>query len=283
VIELATQHEFRLIGATAPEGELEADQLIAIVQGLKDVATKLGRAGTDAEPVARPPERTNRVAKLTIGLAPGSTKVLVRRAGGGDALDFDLDEETSFDASFQAIVESIATDERPSWVSDSLAVAADELRSALAKAAPAVEFKAGGRLLRVFQTAETHRETWKPVGQPTSPESVSFVGRLRAVNLDTHRLQVTDDVGTKVALPNVANDVQVGHLVGGYVEVAGIPDRDPNGRSWGASPVACSRPSASRPPPCRAPHWQRCRTARPFSEWPGRASRPPHAPTPALQ
>lgn len=227
---MATQYEFRLIGAAAPEGELEADQLIAIVQGLKDVATQVGRAETAAEAVGRPPERTKRVATLTIGLAPGSTRVLVRRAGDGDALDFDLAEEESFDQAFEAIVESIAVDERPAWVSDSLAVAVDELRTALEKAAPEVEFKADGRVRSHFETRGTHRETWKAVEPPASPESVSFVGRLRVVNLDTHRLQVTDDVGNRVALPNVEDDVQVGHLIGGYVKVAGLPERDAKGR-----------------------------------------------------
>ncbi|MDM4762161.1 hypothetical protein QT381_03970 [Galbitalea sp. SE-J8] len=227
---MATQFEFRLIDGEAPEGELEADQLIAIVQSLKEVATKLGRAETDAEPVGRPSKRTQRVAKLSIGLAPGSTKLLVRRADDEDALAFDLDEEKSFDEKFQAIVESIAVDERPEWVTDTLAVAAGELRSALEKAAPTVEFKVGGQARRTFKTSETRRETWKAVDVEPEADSVTFVGRLRAVNLDTHRLQVTDDVGNRVALPNVANDVQVGHLIGGYVEVVGAPERDPKGK-----------------------------------------------------
>jgi len=230
VIPVATQFEFRLIGGESPEGELEADHLIAIVQSLKEVATKLGRAETDAESLGRPSKRTQRVAKLTIGLAPGSTKVLVRRADDEDSLDFDLDEEKSFDEKFQAIVESIALDDRPEWVTDTLAIAAGELRTALEKAAPTVEFKAAGQVRRTFKTAETRRETWKATSAPAAPETVTFVGRLRAVNLDTHRLQVTDDVGNRVALPNVVNDVQVGHLIGGYVEVIGAPEHDPKGK-----------------------------------------------------
>jgi hypothetical protein len=104
VIPVATQFEFRLIDGSAPEGELEADHLIAIVQSLKEVATKLGRAETDAEAFGRPPKRTQRVAKLTIGLAPGSTRLLARRTDDEDALEFDLQEERVFDEKFQAIV-----------------------------------------------------------------------------------------------------------------------------------------------------------------------------------
>lgn len=227
---MATQFEFRLIDGPAPEGELEADQLIAIVQSLKEVATKLGREETEAEAVGRPSKRTQRVAKLTIGLAPGSTKVLVRRADGEDALDFDLAEEKSFDEKFQAIVESIADDERPEWVTDTLAVAAGKLRSALEDAAPIVEFKVGTRVRSTFRTTETRKETWKAFEIEPETDAVTFIGRLRAVNLDTHRLQVTDDVGNRVALPNVVNDVQVSQLIGGYVEVVGAPERDAKGR-----------------------------------------------------
>lgn len=227
---MATKFEFRLIGGDAPEGELEADQLIAIVQSLKEVATRLGRAETNAEAVGRPSKRTQRVAKLTIGLAPGSTRVLVRRAHDADALDFDLQEELSFDEKFQAIVESIAVDERPDWVTDSLALAAGELRTALERAAPTVEFTVGGQVRRTFQTAETRKETWRPAEAASSTETVTFVGRLRVVNLDTHRLQVTDDVGNKIALPNVLDDARVGQLLDKYVSVVGAPERDPLGR-----------------------------------------------------
>lgn len=230
MITLTTQFEFRLIDASAPEGELEADQLIAIVQGLKEVAMKLGRVETEAETLGRPPKRTLRVATLTIGMAPGSTKVLVRRADADDALGFDLAEQLSFDEKFQAVVESIAHDERPDWVTDTLAVAAGKLRAALEEAAPTIEFKVGSTVRSTFKTSDTRRETWKVLEPDASADVVTFVGQLRAVNLDTHRLQVTDDVGNRVALPNVVNDVQVGHLVGGYVEVSGSPERDLKGR-----------------------------------------------------
>ncbi|MFT3876698.1 MAG: hypothetical protein QM708_09795 [Propioniciclava sp.] len=227
---MATQFEFRLIDGDAPEGELEADQLIAIVQSLKEVATKISRAETDAQAVGRPSKRTQRVARLSIGLAPGSTTVLVRRAGVDEnALPLEVTEERAFDEKFQAIVESIAVDERPAWVTDTLAIAAGSLRGALEAAAPTVEFKAGGQVRRTFRTAQTHKETWKAAGAEQTTAVVTFVGRLRAVNLDTHRLQVTDDIGNRVALPNVVNDVGLGRLLGSYVTVVGAAERDAKG------------------------------------------------------
>jgi hypothetical protein len=226
---MTTQFEFRLIGASAPDGELEAEQLLAIVTSLKEIATKIGRVETDAEPVGRAPKRTQRVAKLTIGLAPGSTSVLARRTGAGGALDFDLVDEQSFDEKFAALVESIALDQRPSWVGDSLSLAAADLTAALQQAAPEVEFKVAGEMRRRFKTEQTHRETWR-VDPTSSSDSITFAGRLYAVNLNTHRLQVQDDVGHQVALPKVSNDAEVSWLIGSYVAVTGAPERDTRGR-----------------------------------------------------
>lgn len=227
---MAKQFEFRLIDGSAPSGQLEADDLIALVQSLKEVATKLGRDETEAELVGRPTKRTQRLAKLNIGLAPGSTRVLLQRtAAGDDALDFDLDEERSFDERFEAIVSSIAADSRPDWVPGPLAIAAGKLRAALAHAAPRVEFTVDGRVQRRFATEETHKQTWL-ADDSSDEETVHFVGRLRAVNLDSHRLQVTDDVGNRVALVDVEEDAQAGRLLGGYVAVAGSPEWDAKGR-----------------------------------------------------
>lgn len=227
---MAKQFEFRLIDASAPSGQLEADDLIALVQSLKEVATKLGRDETEAELVGRPTKRTQRLAKLNIGLAPGSTRVLLQRtAAGDDALDFDLDEERSFDERFEAIVRSIAGDTRPEWVSGPLSIAAGKLRAALAHAATKVEFTVDGQAKQRFSTDATHRQTWL-AEDSLDDQMVHFVGQLRAVNLDSHRLQVTDDVGNRVALVDVADDAQAGRLLGRYVSVVGSPERDAKGR-----------------------------------------------------
>src|SRR3546814_3767487 len=90
-----------------------------------------------------------------IGLAPGSTRLLARRADDEDALEFDLQEERAFDEKFRALVESIAVDERPEWVTDTLAAAAGDLRNALEKAAPKVEFKVGGQVRRTRSEEHT--------------------------------------------------------------------------------------------------------------------------------
>lgn len=228
---MSTQFEFRLIGAAAPEGELDADQLLAIVQSLKEIATRLGRVETDAEPLGRPPKRVERVARLTIGLAPGSTRVLARRAhADGSTLDFDLAEEHSFDARFQDLVESIALDERPDWVSDSLAASAAELTGALQKAAPEVEFCVAGQVRRNFKTADVHKETWHPRAVENHPREVTYVGKLEKVDLRSQDFRIRDDLGNAYALPKVADALEAGRLIGSRVAVTGLADRDSRGR-----------------------------------------------------
>lgn len=227
---MSTQFEFHLRGAAAPDGELRADHLVALVQSLAEVASKIGRVETDAERLGRAPRRVKRVATLSIGLAPGSTRVLARRAGAGeDALDFDLADEEAFDRSFAALVESIAVDRRPDWVGDSLSLAAADLTAALRQAATEVDFKVDGQVRAAFRTIDTRRETWQ-VAPGAGEEEVTFIGQLFAVNLHTHRLQVQDDVGHSIALPKVTNDTTVGHLVGSLVSVAGTPEYDAHGR-----------------------------------------------------
>lgn len=227
---MSAEFEFHLKGASAPDGQLDADHLLAIVSSLKEVATKIGRAETDAEAVGRPPVRVHRVARLLIGLAPGTTTVLARRVGAGDgALDFDLPDEEAFDARFQALIEAIADDDRPSWVSDSLSIAAEGLAAALQQAAREVEFKVSGQPRRSFRSVGIHRETWHVVASQDRA-SVTFIGRLYAANLNTHRLHVQDDVGNRVALPEVLDDTSAGRLLGNYVTVVGSPTHNSDGR-----------------------------------------------------
>ena len=227
---MSAQFEFRLKGVDAPDGELDAEQLVAIVQSLREVATRIGRSEAQAEPLGRAPRRVRRLARLTIGLAPGSTRLLARRSGGGeDALDLELAEERAFDERFQDVIESIADDRRPDWVDDSLSAAAAELTVALQQASSEVEFKVNGLTRRDFKTGETHRETWQAVATQ-KPEPIIFMGRLYAVNLNTHRLQVQDAVGNQVALPGVDDESDVGRLLGTQISVTGTPEYDSRGR-----------------------------------------------------
>ncbi len=227
---MSTQFEFRLIDAGVPEGQMAADDLLTIIASLKEISLRIGRAETAAEPVGRAPKRVHQVADLLIGLAPGSTRLLFRRADGDvDALDSDLPDEQAVDERFESLLDGIANDRRPDWVDDSLAQVAWELAGALHRAAPEVEFVVDGQMRRAFSTASCRRETWTRPADPPVPQTITFVGRLFAVNLKTHRLQVQDDVGHQVALPKVLEEAGLGALLGKYVLVTGRPGNDSSG------------------------------------------------------
>ncbi|MDJ1371891.1 hypothetical protein C7K25_11020 [Gulosibacter molinativorax] len=61
-------------------------------------------------------------------------------------------------------------------------------------------------------------------------QEATVVGKLQSVKLDTHRLQVTDDFGNTIPLPNVENDDECRALIEQYVSAVGIPERDSDGR-----------------------------------------------------
>ena len=227
---MAKRFELHLEGIDAPEGLIDADRLVEIVRSLQEMATRLGRMETDSAHRGRPSRSLDRVASLRIGLEKGSTTIIAERDVAQGALELDLPDEEAVDRRFAELIESIGADQRPDWVTDSLASTADDLVAALQRTAPNVELKVDGVSKKAFETQAIHRETWRPTMPVQSHEEVTFTGRLFAVNLNTHRLQVQDDVGNQVALPKVLNDTEVGKLVGAYVRVTGAPEVDLAGK-----------------------------------------------------
>lgn len=230
---MAKRFELHLLGMDEPEGLIDADRLVEIVGSLQAMATRLARIETDSARKGRPSKSLDRVASLRIGLEKGSTTIIAERDVPEGALELDLPDEEAVDRKFAELIEGIGADVRPDWVTDPLASAAVDLVAALQRTAPKVELKVNGVSRQMFETQAIHRETWKPISPEQPEDEVRFTGRLFAVNLNTHRLQVQDDVGHKVALPKVANDTTVMHLLGSYVTVTGAPELDADGRVSG--------------------------------------------------
>ncbi len=227
---MVKRFELHLGGMNAPEGLIDADRLIDIVKALQAVAIGLGRIATESQARGRPSRNLDRVAGLRIGLEKGSTTIIAERDLAQTALDVDLPDEEEVDLRFAELIEGIGADIRPAWVTDSVARKAGDLVGALQRAAPRVEFKVGGVSTSRFQTRAIHRETWGSAHPPVRGGTIAFTGRLFAVNLNTHRLQVQDDAGYQIGLPNVLNDTEVGKLVGLYVTVSGAPEVDVSGK-----------------------------------------------------
>lgn len=231
VIRLTARFELRLIGTDTPDGTLDADHLLAIVQSLKAAATRLARVEVDAAPIGRPTKQVSQIAKLRLGMGNGSTRIMFERSLPAESLDFDLADESAVDDRFRQLIEGIARDERPAWVSDSQAAAAAELLSALKQAANEVEFTVDRHVRATFSTDEVHRSTWiTPALESRPGDIVTLVGRLEKVDLKNHKFRVRDDVGNAYSLPQVTDDVVASRLIGTAVSVTGSPDRDDLGR-----------------------------------------------------
>lgn len=227
---MAKRFEFRFIDGDAPQGQMDADALIEIVTSLKQVALALARHGLGEAPSGRPTKEAQRIGQLTIGLAPGSTILGVSRSSASDELPLDEVSGQVWDERFEEIVEGIATDQRPAWVSDDVARSVGGLRASLATVAPRVEFSSEGSVVQRFQPAETKEATWSVRATAASAAEITFTGRLRVVNLDRESFSVTDDVGHKVAIRHADVDPRVYALIDDYVTVVGRPVRNTRGR-----------------------------------------------------
>lgn len=226
---MMTEFQFRLIDTGSPVGELRADRLIELVQNLQRISTRIGRATTRGEARGRLRKETEEMVVLSIGLTPGSTTLQWQRAPHGSTLDLKLPHEEAFDRTFENVISALASNERPSWFDDGFASDVGALRNALERTARTVEFSSDGTVHTTFCLSDTTPETWAATEPAQASQEIRFVGQLRAVNLDTHRLHVTDDVGNRVALPDVSGDLEVGALLGQYVEVTGFPEYTEDG------------------------------------------------------
>ena len=225
---MTRRFDVRLIGSRAPEGEFEADVLLGLVESLKEVALKIGRVETMAHRVGRVPYRTRRVARLMVGLAPGSTTVRVHRAGTPDMLDFESVEETAFDDTFAILLESIIRNDRPRWVGDPLALATAHLIDVLQLAAPEVEFAVDGSIRGSVATIALRRDLWHPPRR-RGADVVEVTGRLYSANLHTHRFRLEDAAGSRIDLSSVVDGSAAARLLDATVVAAGVPEYDSDG------------------------------------------------------
>lgn len=221
---MSEQFEFKLIGAEANSGEIDSTSLINLLSGLEDVASAIGRQLTDAGRQGRLPRKTVELTRLVVSLKPGSTILEFRRASNPNALSFDSADELTFDDRFEEVLEAITKNELPPW-SDGLVVKSSRsLVGALRSVAPKIEFKVGGRTRAVVDTNSLTPTGWAASEDTLGVDAVKFTGILFAVNLKTHRLQLRDDEGNEVSLPNVRNDSALVRYLNSKVTAKGLAE-----------------------------------------------------------
>lgn len=210
--------ELRLLGQPSPDGEILAEDLIAIAAATKTLTYRLTRLVASAEGLGRTTADLEALAQVRLTLAPGSTRVICR-IGDLGALEIDpLSGEV--ERLFSAIVDGFATARRPAFASDTVAEAAGDLAVALGQAATEVHIVVGPRPPVRLTSASLERGVWTSTSDEYGEEA-SMRGELRAVDLDSSRFRLVDEVGNKIELEHVEDATSVAGLVGTRVEAVG--------------------------------------------------------------
>ncbi|MFC6715103.1 hypothetical protein [Branchiibius cervicis] len=211
---MTRQYEIRLIGHQAPDGEVLSSDAVNLISSFKELTYRLTRSAANREGLGRTDAVLEKLATVRVSLRAGSTR-LGFVVGDEDGLIDPVADEA--DAAYWRIVQGLASNSRPEGVSESAAVAVDDLIQAMAKASPTVELNAPDRPSVTIATAEIIRAPWQRREEPAT-EQVTLHGILEMVDLASDRFRIRDAVGNKIDLVDVVDSDVVAHLVG--VEVA---------------------------------------------------------------
>ncbi len=211
-------YEIRLLEHDSEPGEILVDDLERLAAAFKDIVYRLTRHAADHTRAGRAPGDVERLSQIRLSLARGSTRLLFR-VGDQHALDVDPLAE-AVDAHFQVITDGLVANQRPGDVPDSVAEAVDRLVVALTRAAPRAEITTPGHSPQALATPRLSRSPWQR-DEGAGVEGVAIYGILEMVDLHSSRFRVRDVAGNAVDLPDVANAVEVAHLVGARVRARG--------------------------------------------------------------
>ncbi|MDO5699755.1 MAG: hypothetical protein Q4G51_17460 [Dermatophilus congolensis] len=210
--------EIRLIGHDGPDGELRADRAAGIAKSLDDLVLRLTREAAEMAGRGRPGVVIEKLGEVRLaGIDRGST-VLTFAIGDADALEIDpLSEPTQ--QMFDELVQGIAANHRPEFVTDTISEATDRLIAALQKAALEVDIAIDRRRSARLALATVSRDVWKPLDP--GGEVTTLVGLLEAVDLRNAHFRLLDDAGNRIELIDVVNSEAVAPLAGSRVAATG--------------------------------------------------------------
>lgn len=217
---MAKDIEMHLVDAPVRDGEIVVKDLAALTTALQELTTRIGREVINTPGPGRTKQFMEEFAQLRLrGIEAGST-LLVFSKGPTDKLDVDLPEQRIADDRFWEIVQAIAEDQRPDWVTDLIAESAGKFVDALRAAAPRAVLRGPSRDHVAIDSAHVHAETWTSKRLQTGTV-MTAKGRLEKVDLHSHEFRVRDDVGQAVDLKHVEDDASVAQLVGQWVVARG--------------------------------------------------------------
>jgi hypothetical protein len=223
---MSREISFRLVGHASPDGSLLAADAEALSRAFQTLMTRLTRSAADRPGRGRPQSVIEALSRVRLSLRPGST-VVAFSVGDPDALDVDP-LAPKVDEDFRLIVEGMRDSRRPEGTSDSIADAVDDLVGGLKHAARLVDVSIGSAPVIHLVTSALDREIWRVHGEPA--DSVTYVGRLEAVDLASRRFRLQDDAGNRIALKDVHDVDAAGRLVGTRVTATGVRVLGTDGR-----------------------------------------------------
>jgi len=221
--------ELHLVDAAAPSGEIAVKDLAALATALQELTTRISRDVINTAGPGRTKQFMEELSQLRLHAVEAGSTVLRFSKGPTDKLDVDLPEQTVADDRFWEIVQAMAEDRRPEWVTDRIAESAGKLINAFQAAAPTVIVGASSRGEVRINSATTHAETWTPK-RVNSGVVMTAAGRLEKVDLHSHEFRLRDDVDNTVDIKHVESDAVAARLVGQWVVAQGIGILHASGR-----------------------------------------------------
>ena len=221
--------ELTLIGASVPSGEISAKDLAALAGALQELATRIARDVVNAAGPGRSKQFVEEFVELRLRAVAAGSTVLRFAKGPTGQLDVDLPEETVADDRFWEVLGSMAEDHRPDSASEMVAESVGRLLGAIKAAAPEVVFTAPGRKAAHVRGDATHLETWA-ASRLQAGGATASAGWLEKVDLRYHEFRLRDDVGNRVQLKHVVDDVGASKLIGQWVAAEGQGVADASGR-----------------------------------------------------
>lgn len=230
---MAYEFELRLIGSDMPDGEVSLATLAGLAEGLQELTLRIGRDLLASSGSGRTAEAITSITSMRlVGLAAGSTRLQFAR-GPVDELDLDLAASAEIDTRFWEIIDGVAANVPPPWMTDLIAESTRKFVAALLSSAREVELRRRGRQPVKIAVAKLRAEVWQAGASDIIASDVVVTGRLEAVDLRSGRFRVVDDVGNRVSLDHVPEPSAVAHLINHRVRAVGAGRSDPKGRLKG--------------------------------------------------
>jgi hypothetical protein len=230
--------EFRLSGLRSPDGEIALGDLAAIGAAMQQLALRIGRLAAEQEGPGRSLAAVENATKLRLtAVGRGSTRLSIGY-GQTDVLPVDDGLEQRTADLFWEVVSGIGFGRRPDWTSPLVDEAALELLEGLGRAGAVEVTRQDGRMTR-FAPAEVDRTAWSRSAEGRASDvRVVMTGRLEALDLESGRFRLRDDVGNRIPLLHVKNPHDAAAFVDRKVTATGLEIRGPGGDFRGVdSPV----------------------------------------------